>query len=104
VEPLDGTAFSMNRGSEAVESEGINTAGTPPPMDRPALPPFDDRDRRAVVVRMGETLGWPKFEFKPGTFITAGEEHWRTFAATASGEDIALTLRALEALGGPGDG
>jgi hypothetical protein len=75
-----------------------------PPVCRSALPPFDDCDRRAVVVRMGENLGWSECEFKPGTFIAKGEERWRTFAATASGEDITLALRALEAYAGPGDG
>jgi hypothetical protein len=54
-----------------------------------------------VVLRMGENLGWPKYEFKPGTPIAKGEEHWRTFASTASSEDITLALRILESYGGP---
>jgi hypothetical protein len=57
-----------------------------------------------VVVRMGENLGHKRFEFKRGAAIAEGEEHWRTFAATASGEDITLALRALETCGGSGDG
>jgi len=105
VEPLDGPAFSRNRGSEAAESEGTETAGSPSSVgDRSALPPFEDGDRRAVVVRMGKILGWPEFEFKRGNSIAEGEENWRTFAATASGEDITLALRVLEAYGSPGDG
>jgi putative DNA primase/helicase len=64
--------------------------------------PADD-GRRVVLLRLGENLGWPKYEFKPGTPIAKGEEHWRTFASTASSEDITLALRTLESYGGPGD-
>jgi hypothetical protein len=69
-------------------------------MDRPALPPFDDSDRRAVVLRMGETLGWPEFDFDRETSIAVSEKHWRAFAAKASSHEITLALKALEALGG----
>ncbi len=87
--------------SEVVHGDSPVAEGEQP---RCALPSFGDCDRRAVVVRMGETLGWPDYEFKPGVSVAEGEEHWRTFAATASGEDITLVLQALEASGGPGDG
>jgi hypothetical protein len=77
-----------------------SVSSSPPPMDRPALPPFDDSDRRAVVLRMGETLGWPEFDFDRETSIAASEKHWRAFAAKASSHEITLALKALEALGG----
>jgi hypothetical protein len=82
------------------------TDKTPPggAASRTALPPFDDSDRRAVVLRMGEIMGWPEFAFNRGTCIAAGEEHWRAFAGTTSSEGITLALQALEALGGLGDG
>ncbi len=54
------------------------TDKTPPGgiAGRIALPPFGDSDRRAVVLRMGEILGWPKFDFNGGTPIAAGEKNW----------------------------
>jgi hypothetical protein len=46
---------------------------------------------------MGETLAWPKFEYKPGVWITAGEENWRKFTERADDAEIEMALRALEA-------
>ena len=48
-----------------------------------------------MVLRMGENLGWSKFEH-PGISIIAGEENWRKFAATADDTEVEIALRALE--------
>jgi hypothetical protein len=45
---------------------------------------------------MGQTLGWPEFEYKRGVSIMAGEESWRKFAATHGEAEVEVALRALE--------
>jgi hypothetical protein len=66
-------------------------------IGREPLAPADD-GRRVILLRLGENLGWPKFEYKPGVSIMAGEEHWQGFAAAAGDAEIEIALRALEHL------
>jgi hypothetical protein len=90
------SGFLFSKGGSGTENR---QAVSVPPSEAPSrstVPAFDDDARRAVVVRMGELLGWRAIEFKPGVSIAAGEEHWRTFSAVASAEDLTLALQALE--------
>lgn len=55
-----------------------------------------DDGRRAVLLRLGKELGFPRLSIGSGESVSTGEATWRTFAQRSDDETIARALAALE--------
>jgi len=95
----DLTDLAPDRASADVSEPGPQASPPLPEASQVKAGPPGDDGRRAVLLRMGQTLEWPEFAYKPGVSIMAGEGNWRKFAMTHGDAEVEIALRALEKIG-----
>jgi hypothetical protein len=70
-------------------------------LNAPPPPLGDVRDRYAAwagaVLELGELLGFPRMEYKPGHAVGASEASWRLFKQRAGIEQLRLAVAAARA-------
>jgi len=80
-----------------VPPDGAQGSFTAPPPLWPEQPPRDG-GRRALVLRMGQLLGWPTLPTGSGDAIGPGMAAWAEFCHLSTDDQIAKALAVLEAL------
>lgn len=74
--------------------------GSDGPDGSPPITQGGDEAARRRLLALAEAANWPAVPLRPWITIVPTETGWRTFARTASADDIRVALQALAALAG----